>query len=135
MYANSLLGELLAGNSRAFLIWRFPTRLLPSKRSRSVRPLEVRHNGSGLLQTAELTNLLRVEVSYDNHDDSGGEQCWIAGWNGGMERILVIEHDKALQKVIRRALASEGYEVELVSNGTTGLELVRWRRNALGSDR
>src|SRR3984957_13195188 len=43
----------------------------------------------------------------------------------GMDRILVIEHDKALQKVIRRALASEGYEVELVSNGTTGLELVR----------
>jgi DNA-binding response OmpR family regulator len=43
----------------------------------------------------------------------------------GMDRILVIEHDKALQRVIRRALASEGYEVELVSNGTTGLELVR----------
>ena len=43
----------------------------------------------------------------------------------GMDRILVIEHDKALQKVIRRALASEGYEVELVSSGTTGLELVR----------
>ena len=43
----------------------------------------------------------------------------------GMNRILVIEHDKALQKVIRRALASEGYEVELVSNGTTGLELIR----------
>ena len=42
-----------------------------------------------------------------------------------MERILVIEHDKALQKVIRQALESEGYEVELVSNGTTGLELVR----------
>jgi two-component system, sensor histidine kinase and response regulator len=42
-----------------------------------------------------------------------------------MERILVIEHDNALQKVIGRALASEGYEVELVSNGTTGLELVR----------
>jgi DNA-binding response OmpR family regulator len=43
----------------------------------------------------------------------------------GMDRILVIEHDKALQRVIRRALASEGYEVELVSSGTTGLELVR----------
>jgi two-component system, OmpR family, response regulator RegX3 len=43
----------------------------------------------------------------------------------GMERILVIEHDTALHKVIRRALASEGYEVELVSNGTTGLESVR----------
>jgi len=42
-----------------------------------------------------------------------------------MERILVIEHDKALQKVIERTLTSEGYEVELVSNGTTGLELVR----------
>jgi DNA-binding response OmpR family regulator len=42
-----------------------------------------------------------------------------------MERILVIEHDKALQKVIRRALESESYEVVLVSNGTTGVELVR----------
>jgi DNA-binding response OmpR family regulator len=40
-------------------------------------------------------------------------------------RILVIENDKALQKIIRRILVSEGYEVELVSNGTTGLELVR----------
>ena len=42
-----------------------------------------------------------------------------------MERILVIEHDKALQQVIRRALESEDYEVELVSNQTTGLELAR----------
>jgi DNA-binding response OmpR family regulator len=42
-----------------------------------------------------------------------------------MERILVIEHDKALQKIIRQALALEGYEVELVSHGSTGLELVR----------
>jgi DNA-binding response OmpR family regulator len=41
------------------------------------------------------------------------------------ERILVIEHDKALQKIMRRALTSEGYEVELVSNGATGLQLVR----------
>jgi DNA-binding response OmpR family regulator len=30
-----------------------------------------------------------------------------------------------VQKIIRRILVSEGYEVELVSNGTTGLELVR----------
>ncbi|MCU1298573.1 MAG: two component transcriptional regulator, winged helix family [Acidobacteriaceae bacterium] len=41
------------------------------------------------------------------------------------ERILVIEHDKGLQSIIQRALAAEGYEVELVSNGTTGLEWVR----------
>jgi DNA-binding response OmpR family regulator len=41
------------------------------------------------------------------------------------ERILVIEHDKTLQKIIRRALVSEGYEVEVVSNGASGLESVR----------
>jgi DNA-binding response OmpR family regulator len=43
----------------------------------------------------------------------------------GAGRILIIENDKALQKIIRRTLVSEGYEVELVSNGTTGLESVR----------
>ena len=42
-----------------------------------------------------------------------------------MERILVIELDKALQKITWRALVSEGHEVELVSNGASGLELVR----------
>jgi DNA-binding response OmpR family regulator len=42
-----------------------------------------------------------------------------------MERILVIEHDKALQQILWRALESEGYEVELVSNRTTALELAR----------
>jgi DNA-binding response OmpR family regulator len=41
------------------------------------------------------------------------------------ERILVIEHDKTLQKIIRRALVSEGYEVEVVSDGASGLESVR----------
>lgn len=44
-----------------------------------------------------------------------------------VERVLVIEHDKTLQKIILRALVSDGYEVELVSDGTTGLELVRKR--------
>jgi DNA-binding response OmpR family regulator len=42
-----------------------------------------------------------------------------------LERILVIEHDKTLQKIIRRVLVSEGYEVEVASNGASGLELVR----------
>jgi len=42
-----------------------------------------------------------------------------------VDQILVIEHDKALQKIIWRALVSEGYEVELVSNGASGLEVVR----------
>ena len=42
-----------------------------------------------------------------------------------VDRILVIEHDKALQKIIRRAIVSARYEVELVSNEASGLELVR----------
>jgi DNA-binding response OmpR family regulator len=43
-------------------------------------------------------------------------------------RVLVIENDKALRKIIRRALVSEGYEVELVANGSIALELVRQKR-------
>jgi CheY-like chemotaxis protein len=43
-------------------------------------------------------------------------------------RILVIENDKALRKIIWRALVSEGYEVEFVANGAIALELVRQKR-------
>jgi DNA-binding response OmpR family regulator len=39
-----------------------------------------------------------------------------------MERILVIEHDVALRKILRRLLRSEGYEVEVVPDGVAGLE-------------
>jgi DNA-binding response OmpR family regulator len=39
-----------------------------------------------------------------------------------MERILVIEHDVALRKILRRLLSSEGYEVEVVPDGVAGLE-------------
>ena len=41
------------------------------------------------------------------------------------ERILVIEHDGALRKVLQRLFSSEGYEVDVVSDAVCGLERLR----------
>jgi DNA-binding response OmpR family regulator len=43
------------------------------------------------------------------------------------ERILVIEHDSALRKNLERLFSLEGYEVDVVPDGVTGLELLRLR--------
>ena len=40
-----------------------------------------------------------------------------------MERILVIEDDRAVQKALRRLFESEGYSVDVATNGSTGLEI------------
>jgi DNA-binding response OmpR family regulator len=42
-----------------------------------------------------------------------------------MERILVIESDRALQKVLQRLFSSEGYAVDVVPDAVCGLERVR----------
>jgi DNA-binding response OmpR family regulator len=42
-----------------------------------------------------------------------------------MDRILVIEDDVALRKVLRRLFSSEGYEVEVVPDSMAGLEILR----------
>jgi two-component system response regulator MprA len=39
------------------------------------------------------------------------------------ERILIIEDDKAIVRVLERSLVYEGYEVDLAYNGEQGLEL------------
>jgi DNA-binding response OmpR family regulator len=44
-----------------------------------------------------------------------------------MERILVIEHDRALQKILQRLFSSEGYEVDVVPGSVAGLEMLRQR--------
>jgi DNA-binding response OmpR family regulator len=44
-----------------------------------------------------------------------------------MERILVIEDDGALRKILRRLFSSEGYEVDVVPDGVGGLEMLRQR--------
>jgi DNA-binding response OmpR family regulator len=44
-----------------------------------------------------------------------------------MERILVIEHDRALQKILQRLFTSEGYEVDVVPGSVAGLEMLRQR--------
>jgi DNA-binding response OmpR family regulator len=44
-----------------------------------------------------------------------------------MGRILVIEQDCALQTVLRRLFSSERYEVDLVPDGVSGLEILRKR--------
>jgi CheY-like chemotaxis protein len=81
-------------------------------------------SGSHHLQADELPTV-STGGSYYNHDGRVSEHLTADWRTAGPGRILVIENDKALQKIIRRILVSEGYEVELVSNGTTGLELVR----------
>ena len=43
------------------------------------------------------------------------------------DRILVIEDDSVLQKILRRLLSSEGYEVDVVADGVAGLEMLRQR--------
>jgi DNA-binding response OmpR family regulator len=40
-------------------------------------------------------------------------------------RILVIEDDDALRKIVRRLLSSEGYEVDVVPDPSTCLEMIR----------
>jgi DNA-binding response OmpR family regulator len=44
-----------------------------------------------------------------------------------MDRILVIEDDDVLRKVLRRIFSSEGYEVDVVPGGVAGLEMLRHR--------
>jgi DNA-binding response OmpR family regulator len=44
-----------------------------------------------------------------------------------MERILVIEDDPALRKILRRLFSSEGYEVDVVPDARAGLEMLRQR--------
>lgn len=41
------------------------------------------------------------------------------------ERILVIEDDRALRKILGRLFSSEGYEVDVVSDAVCGLERLR----------
>ena len=42
-----------------------------------------------------------------------------------MERVLVIEDDRAVQKALKRLFESEGYAVDVASNGVEGLEKFR----------
>jgi DNA-binding response OmpR family regulator len=42
-----------------------------------------------------------------------------------MGRILVIEDDRALRKILRRLFSSEGYEVDVVPDAVCGLERLR----------
>ena len=48
------------------------------------------------------------------------------------ERILIIEDDEAIVRVLRRSLAYEGYTVDAATDGESGLALARdahpWRR-------
>jgi DNA-binding response OmpR family regulator len=39
-----------------------------------------------------------------------------------MERILVVEDDRAVQKALRRLFEAEGFEIEICSDGRAGLE-------------
>jgi DNA-binding response OmpR family regulator len=45
--------------------------------------------------------------------------------SGPTERVLVIEHDGAMRRILRRLFSSEGYEVDIVSDAVCGLERLR----------
>jgi len=47
-----------------------------------------------------------------------------------MQRILIIEDDSAVQKILWRLFSSEGYEVDVVPDGVGGLEMLRQRAPA-----
>lgn len=47
-----------------------------------------------------------------------------------MDRILVIEHDGALRKILQRLFSSEGYQVDVVPSGQDGLDALRQRQPA-----
>lgn len=47
-----------------------------------------------------------------------------------MDPILVIEHDRALRKILERLFLSEGYPVDVVPCGEDGLDVLRQRRPA-----
>src|SRR6266704_2099251 len=42
-----------------------------------------------------------------------------------MEKILVVEDDRAVQNALKRLFASNGYSVEIAATGAAGLESVR----------
>ena len=42
-----------------------------------------------------------------------------------VDRILVIEDDKPLRKILQRLLSSEGYEVDVVPDGVSAVEMLR----------
>jgi DNA-binding response OmpR family regulator len=44
-----------------------------------------------------------------------------------VERILVVEDDGALRKILKRLFSSEGYAVDVVPDSVAGLEMLRRR--------
>ena len=48
-----------------------------------------------------------------------------------MEKILIIEDDRAIQKALKRLFESEGYALEIAATGTAGLEAFRAAAPAL----
>ena len=44
-----------------------------------------------------------------------------------VDRISILGHDRALQKVLSQIFSSEGYEVDVVPEGPVGREMIRRR--------
>jgi len=47
------------------------------------------------------------------------------GWVATMDKILVVEDDRAVQKALKRLFESEGYTVDATNDGTAGLGAFR----------
>src|SRR5919108_6074550 len=54
-----------------------------------------------------------------------GERLFSEPGTTTMERILVVEDDRAVQKALRRLFESEGFAVEISADGKSALEAFR----------
>jgi len=71
------------------------------------------------VETSRETNFQRVPGSLPK------EVSNLTQGSNTMERILVVEDDHAVQKALKRLFETEGFEVEISSDGKSGLEAFR----------
>jgi len=71
----------------------------------------------------------QVEINRDGTQRAPGtlhkELSHLTSGTNTMERILVVEDDRAVQKALRRLFEAEGFEIEICSDGKAGLEAFR----------
>ena len=64
----------------------------------------------------------------NHHIGSNREPSDVRTATATLDRIVIIEANDALQRILQELFCSEGYEVDLVPDGVAGLEMLRQRR-------
>src|SRR5262249_20797581 len=50
-------------------------------------------------------------------------EAMVPKYNYGMERVLVVEDDRAVQRALKRLFEAKGYGVDIAGSGTAALEI------------